>query len=235
MQSFQFQPRVGKINWRKIADVDLSLLSSTVNVDLLQELIENITFADVTESDLSYFTDSYFLKLFRIAQLTIEYLLFVQNFLSTSFAETNEKLQKVVESESALKLKLSESESVNQTIVRDLKYYRKLAHSLEIFHGGANVQGASSQIVMNQENIDPFVAIVDGKGRSVFVYDCSSFCLQCRSAPAAVVLFQPPNFCFRTSNGVTLMSPINWLVCTKFTRMEHLLVFLLKKIQSLLG
>jgi putative flippase GtrA len=87
------------------------------DVDLLQEHVENITFSDVSEeglrfiqfwkriskfhsrclgdyflTDLTYFTDVHFLKLFRLSQLTIEYLLHVQNYLASSLSEKEEKL-----------------------------------------------------------------------------------------------------------------------------------------------
>jgi hypothetical protein len=46
---FFFQRRQGKLNWRRIGDVDLKQLINETNVDLLQEHVENITFADITE------------------------------------------------------------------------------------------------------------------------------------------------------------------------------------------
>jgi zinc finger protein DZIP1 len=46
---FFFQRRSGKLNWRRVADMDLKRLVAEVDVDSLQEHVENITFADVTE------------------------------------------------------------------------------------------------------------------------------------------------------------------------------------------
>jgi zinc finger protein DZIP1 len=50
-------------------------------VDALQAHLENLTFCDIDEADLRASTDAAFVKLFRVAQLTIEYLLHVQNSL----------------------------------------------------------------------------------------------------------------------------------------------------------
>jgi hypothetical protein len=43
-------------------------------------------------TDLSYFTDVHFLKLFRLAQFTIEYLLHVQNYLASNLKEKEDRL-----------------------------------------------------------------------------------------------------------------------------------------------
>ena len=78
---FFFRRRTGKLNWSQLSSVSLSSIISTVNVDLLQEHVELITYADINESDLAQATDAQILHLIRLAQLTIEYLLNVQNFL----------------------------------------------------------------------------------------------------------------------------------------------------------
>ncbi len=46
--------------------------------------LENITFCNLREEDLRFITDQHVVKLFRIAQLTIEYLLFAQEQLSAN-------------------------------------------------------------------------------------------------------------------------------------------------------
>lgn len=51
----------------------------TVDVGVLQENLEHITFADIGESEAGSPTN--FIQLFRLAQLTIEFLLHVQNLL----------------------------------------------------------------------------------------------------------------------------------------------------------
>jgi hypothetical protein len=46
--------------------------------------LENITFCNLREEDLRFVTDQHVIKLFRMAQLTIEYLLYAQEQLSTN-------------------------------------------------------------------------------------------------------------------------------------------------------
>ena len=80
-KDFFFRRRHGALNWRKLLSVDLERVVRSVDVDALQDNVEHVTFADVTETDLAMLTDANFLQLFRLTQLIIEYLLNVQNFL----------------------------------------------------------------------------------------------------------------------------------------------------------
>ena len=79
--SFFFRHRSGKLDWEKLERIDLERVVREVNVDVLQDNIAHITFADISPDDLSYFSDGNFLLVFRMTQLIIEYLVNVQNYL----------------------------------------------------------------------------------------------------------------------------------------------------------
>ena len=84
---------------------------------------------------MSYFTDMHFLKLFRLSQLTIEYLLHVQNYLATTLNERDSRL--AVENARVAELQAT-ADASNERVAnlkRDVKYYRKLAHAYEQLHG----------------------------------------------------------------------------------------------------
>lgn len=78
---FFFQQRRGHLNLRALASINLDKLVREVDVDLLQTQIENITFCNIREEDLRYLTDPQIIKLFRVSQLMIEYLLYSQDQL----------------------------------------------------------------------------------------------------------------------------------------------------------
>ena len=80
-KDFRFQRRHGRLDWRKLSSVDIDRVMRDVDLDALEDNLENIKFAEISEDDLRYFTDSNFLKLFRMAPFTVEYLIHVQNFL----------------------------------------------------------------------------------------------------------------------------------------------------------
>ena len=78
---FFFQQRRGHLNLRALANINLDKLVREVDIDLLQSHIENITFCNLREEDLRYFTDPQIVKLFRVSQLMLEYLLYSQDQL----------------------------------------------------------------------------------------------------------------------------------------------------------
>jgi hypothetical protein len=111
-KGFRFQKRhqEDKIDLRTISKVDIERVVKNVDLEVLQGLLENITYGDLSEDDfdlysselhhccvivlmnifiscshtLAPFADDCFVKLFQINQLTLEYLLDVQDTLSAN-------------------------------------------------------------------------------------------------------------------------------------------------------
>lgn len=81
VHDFFFQQRTLPLNLRKLSQLDLDRLVRDVDVDCLQQYIEQIAFCSLREEELKYVTDQQVLKLFRVAQLIIEYLLYSQDRL----------------------------------------------------------------------------------------------------------------------------------------------------------
>jgi zinc finger protein DZIP1 len=61
------------VDWRAIATLDLERLVRDTDFQSLQENVMNVAFCDIEREDFSI--DSNFLKLFKLAQLIIEYVL----------------------------------------------------------------------------------------------------------------------------------------------------------------
>jgi len=59
----------------------LHALVAQVNVEVLNDNVDHVTFADITEDDISSMNAETTLKLIRLMQLIIEYLLNMQNHL----------------------------------------------------------------------------------------------------------------------------------------------------------
>lgn len=92
--SFYFQQRRGRIDLRSIARIDIDRVIEDVDIDTLQSHLESIAFADLNADDLAHYADEHFIKLFRLSQLTIEYLLNVQNALLTFAKDAEEETEK---------------------------------------------------------------------------------------------------------------------------------------------
>ena len=81
-QKFYFQQRRGGLKLRKFANMDIERVIEEVDIDLLQNHLEELTFCALKEEDIKFMTDPLLVKLFRTAQLMIEYLLFTQSQLA---------------------------------------------------------------------------------------------------------------------------------------------------------
>lgn len=88
---FYFRQRRGHLNLRKFESLDLERIIREVDVDLLQQSLEEITFSKFSEHEIQFFSDKQVVKLFNLAQLTIEYLLYSQEKLVGSLNDLAKK------------------------------------------------------------------------------------------------------------------------------------------------
>lgn len=105
---FQFRPRLESVDWRRLSAIDVDKVAGAVDVLTLQENIMNITFCKLEDEKCPHCqsgVDPVLLKLIRLAQLTIEYLLHSQEFLTSQLRGLEERLRlSVAESEQSQKL-----------------------------------------------------------------------------------------------------------------------------------
>lgn len=82
---FIFKDRAagGRINWRQLMNVDLEKVTKEIDLQTLETLLNNVTYANLDRDDLERLGDQHFIKLFRISQLTIEYLLYTQDYFQS--------------------------------------------------------------------------------------------------------------------------------------------------------
>jgi hypothetical protein len=89
-KDFFFRRRHGQLDWHKLCRLDLQQVVRDVDVDALQDNIDHVTFADITEQDMYYLNETNFIQLFRLCQLMIEYLINSQNFILRREAKAKE-------------------------------------------------------------------------------------------------------------------------------------------------
>ncbi|XP_006832060.1 PREDICTED: zinc finger protein DZIP1 [Chrysochloris asiatica] len=93
---FQFRPRLESVDWRRLSAIDVDKVAGAVDVLTLQENIMNITFCKLEDEKCPHCqssVDPVLLKLIRLAQLTIEYLLHSQEFLTAQLRTLEERLR----------------------------------------------------------------------------------------------------------------------------------------------
>ncbi|XP_034533809.1 zinc finger protein Dzip1 isoform X2 [Notolabrus celidotus] len=92
---FKFRPRRESVDWRRINAVDVDFVVSQLDVDALQDHISTVTFCTLEGERCQRCqspVDPALVKLLRLAQLTVEWLLHCQEFLSLSLRAAEERL-----------------------------------------------------------------------------------------------------------------------------------------------
>ncbi|KAM7375240.1 hypothetical protein PAMA_014366 [Pampus argenteus] len=92
---FKFRPRRESVDWRRINAVDVDLVVSQLDVDALQEHISTVTFCSLDGERCQRCqnpVDPALVKLLQLAQLTVEWLLHCQEFLTVNLRTAEERL-----------------------------------------------------------------------------------------------------------------------------------------------
>ncbi|KAJ8790724.1 hypothetical protein J1605_021152 [Eschrichtius robustus] len=96
LPAFKFQPRRERMDWRRISALDVDRVARELDVATLQETIVSVTFCNLDREVCGHCgqpVDPALLKVLRLAQLSIEYLLHCQDCLSASVAQLEARLQ----------------------------------------------------------------------------------------------------------------------------------------------
>jgi hypothetical protein len=127
-RSFYFQKRFGKINLEAIRQISIQHVQDQVDIELLQQNLEMIVFGDLEASDAVSDIDESFSKLFRLSQLTVEYLLSVQDSLADMLDVTSKQCRA---SETKLKKARGRIRERDATISHLKQYIRNRQSALE--------------------------------------------------------------------------------------------------------
>ncbi|KAM6223881.1 cilium assembly protein DZIP1L [Rhynchocyon petersi] len=93
---FKFQPRRERVDWRRISSLDMERVVREIDVATLQENLSSVTFCNLDRETCSYCgqpVDPVLLKVLRLAQLIIEYLLHCQDCLRASIVQLEAQLK----------------------------------------------------------------------------------------------------------------------------------------------
>ncbi|XP_034145749.1 zinc finger protein Dzip1 isoform X1 [Esox lucius] len=157
---FKFRPRRESVDWRRISAVDVDLVASELDFQTLQEHITGVTFCSVEGERCARCqspVDPALLKLFRLAQLTVEYLLHSQECLASSLGAAEDRLraqaqehqqlvaqqQKQAEQARALKAELKQRKKIlalNQQAMMSMTNCHKCQHCDKAFMNSSFLQ-----------------------------------------------------------------------------------------------
>ncbi|XP_062438622.1 cilium assembly protein DZIP1L isoform X2 [Rhea pennata] len=96
VRPFQFQPRRASVDWRRFSAIDVERVARELDVATLQEHIAGVTFCNLDSErcpSCGQPVDPVLLKVLKMAQLSIEYLLHCQESLSAALTLQAGRLQ----------------------------------------------------------------------------------------------------------------------------------------------
>lgn len=143
---FLFQRRNEKIDWRKLASVDVNRIAREIDVDAIQDNIVSVTYCNI-EHELGYNElDPNFVKLYRLAQLTIEYLLHCQDYLQQSLEEKNltikqlnDKVGQILSDQEKLQNDVNNRNTAYKNLKKEFQKSKKLIAEYQMMiRAGAN-------------------------------------------------------------------------------------------------
>uniref|UniRef100_A0A8B9HYM1 DAZ interacting zinc finger protein 1-like n=1 Tax=Astyanax mexicanus TaxID=7994 RepID=A0A8B9HYM1_ASTMX len=92
---FHFRSRTEPMDWRRLSALDVDRVAREMDINVLQEFITAVTFCDAESERCPHCrgaTDPTLLKVLRMSQLSTEYLLHCQDYLSTQVSALEERL-----------------------------------------------------------------------------------------------------------------------------------------------
>uniref|UniRef100_A0A3B4U398 DAZ interacting zinc finger protein 1 n=1 Tax=Seriola dumerili TaxID=41447 RepID=A0A3B4U398_SERDU len=126
---FKFRPRRESVDWRRINAVDIDLVVSQLDVDTLQEHIGTVTFCSLDGERCQRCqspVDPALVKLLRLAQLTVEWLLHCQEFLTHNLRAAEERLAAAGSEREQLLAQQNKQEEKVKTLTTELKQRKKV-------------------------------------------------------------------------------------------------------------
>jgi len=129
-----------RIDWRKIAVVDLDRIAREMDVYALQENIDHLTFCNIDAELDTRLIDPTYIKLFKMSQPTIEYLMHSQNYLTDVISTVEGQLNKALADTDQYK---ASHEKLQKELIEVKKENKKRKKMIETQQGLINVNSSN--------------------------------------------------------------------------------------------
>ncbi|KAG2463269.1 DZI1L protein, partial [Polypterus senegalus] len=140
--TFGFRARRDGIDWRRFSALDVERVAREMDVQTLQDYLDSVTFCNLDSERCPHCRnplDPVLLKVFRMSQLTTEYLLYSQEYLNAKAAEQEEKLVQLIEEQERQQLEISKLQSKLQATRQESHNRKKMIASQQLLlQAGAN-------------------------------------------------------------------------------------------------
>ncbi|XP_027701041.1 zinc finger protein DZIP1L isoform X2 [Vombatus ursinus] len=140
--AFKFQPRRESVDWRRLSAIDVDRVAQELDVTTLQDHITGVTYCNLDSERCAYCqqpVDPVLLKVLKMAQLIIEYLLHSQDYLSANIISLEEKLQSTLEQQQQTEQKLGKQAEELKGIREESRRRKKMLSMQQLLiQAGAN-------------------------------------------------------------------------------------------------
>ncbi|XP_076871398.1 cilium assembly protein DZIP1 isoform X2 [Brachyhypopomus gauderio] len=129
---FKFRARRESVDWRRINAVDVDRVACELDFQTLQEHVATVAFCSLEGERCGCchsLVDPALLKLFRLAQLTVEYLLHSQDCLAVSLQAAERRLQAQAQDAEQLREQIQKHTQDAKSLKEELKQRKKIITS----------------------------------------------------------------------------------------------------------
>ncbi|KAK9799385.1 hypothetical protein WJX73_009113 [Symbiochloris irregularis] len=151
--TFQFHAHRSRIDWRVLHGIDVDEVVRNTDIDTLERCVNAVAFGDIEAEGPGSLTRVNFLRIFRLAQLTSEYLLYVQDRLSQESTRLRDQRDKACKHVEALRLGIREAKeklATSQKEQRQLKKTLKMVQRLAPQPGAVPAEGIAAGEAMGK-------------------------------------------------------------------------------------
>ncbi|XP_077339160.1 cilium assembly protein DZIP1 isoform X3 [Lithobates pipiens] len=126
---FKFRSRHESLDWRRIGSIDVDKVANELDFQTLQDNIMGITFCNVENEKCPHChssLDPVLIKLIRLAQYTVEYLLHSQEYLTSNLQTLEEKARVGINESEQLQVKITKQTAEIKSLKDECKLRKKM-------------------------------------------------------------------------------------------------------------
>ena len=112
-------------------NTDVDKIISTTDLWQLEQLLQNLTYANLDREDLERLGDTHFIKLFRLSQMSVEYLIYTQNYLETLTKTLDLHYKQSFEETSRVRDAIKKQQTENIVLKKELRLKQKTLSTYE--------------------------------------------------------------------------------------------------------